>query len=117
METKSLDHSVLESIFAGDAAGVADFLKELSPAVDRIEARVVEACEQHDWSGARQALHEMKGMCASAGCNEVARLCAEAEADLAARRHDPVPVAVEALQAACERLRAAIREATAIPAT
>jgi len=112
METKSLDLSVLEAIFDGDVAGVPGLLTELSQTVDCVEARVVETCKHQDWSGARQALHEMKGMCASTGCAEIAQLCAQTEVTLAAQRYSQVPDCVESLRIACDRLRSAIHETT-----
>jgi HPt (histidine-containing phosphotransfer) domain-containing protein len=111
METKSLDLSVLEGIFDSDAAAVTELLTELSQTVDLVEARVIETCQHQDWSGARQALHEMKGMCASTGCIEIAQLCAQTEANLAAQQYYQVPDCVESLRIACDRLRSAIREA------
>jgi len=113
MEAKSLDLSVLVEIFNGDSAGIPDLLEDVSQTVDRIEASLIETCKRQDWPGAGKALHELKGMCASSGCVEVAQLCAQTEAILTAERYRQVPDCLESLRSACGRLRSAIREACA----
>jgi HPt (histidine-containing phosphotransfer) domain-containing protein len=113
MEHKPLDLSVLQGIFDGDAAGVAEFLVELSGTVDRVEIKIVEAHRREDWVATRHALHEMKGMCASSGGTEVAELCLPAEVALDAQRYAEVSEFIKALPAACGRLRSAISAATA----
>jgi HPt (histidine-containing phosphotransfer) domain-containing protein len=113
MEHKSLDLSVLQAIFEDDAAAVTEFLNDVISTVDKVEVKIVDALAREDWTAGRAAIHEMKGMCASSGCLEVAQLCLDAEHDLDAQRYAEVTQFIEPLHAACERLRTAIAAAPA----
>jgi HPt (histidine-containing phosphotransfer) domain-containing protein len=116
MERKPLDLSVLQDVFGSDAASITTFLTDLLPAVGTVEAKIKDALALQDWSGARRAVHEMKGMCASSGCSEVADLCVHAEAALDSGEHGSMAEFSESLRLACGRLRTALGAASAAAA-
>jgi len=112
MNEKSLDLSVLRTIFEDDVLEISNLLAEVAKTVTRVEDRLTEASERQEWTSAGKLLHEMKGVGASTGCVEVAYLCESTEADLAAHRYDRIPGRLQSLRSACNRLRVAIREAS-----
>jgi len=103
-----LDLSRLEEVFGEDRAAMADLLESAMRTGAGYQATLQTAVTGTDWEGARKAAHSIKGSAALFGGDEVAAIALQVE--LAARAADLAQAqqTLPQLDAAYDRLRAAV---------
>ncbi len=107
-DTPTLEISRLEEIFEDDTAGIADLLDAAMLTGIGHQAALRAGIDGHMLDGVMRAAHAIKGSSANIGGNEVAAIAARIEDAARANSWDGIAEDADALDAAYERLRAAV---------
>jgi two-component system sensor histidine kinase/response regulator len=109
-DTPVLEISRLQEIFEDDAAGIADLLEAAMNTGAGHQAALRGALTRGALQDVMRAAHAIKGSTANIGGNEVADVAGRIEATARDQRWDGIEAALSELDAAYDRLRAAVAE-------
>jgi HPt (histidine-containing phosphotransfer) domain-containing protein len=107
-DTPTLEISRLEEIFEDDTAGIADLLEAAMQTGLGHQAALRDGLEARQLDGVMRAAHAIKGSSANIGGNEVAAIAARIEDAARANTWNGIAADADELDAAYERLRAAV---------
>ena len=107
-DTPTLEISRLEEIFEDDTAGIADLLEAAMETGLGHQNALRTGLDARQLEGVMRAAHAIKGSSANIGGNEVAAIAASIEDAARKNSWDGIPENADALDAAYERLRAAV---------
>ena len=99
-----LDLRQLKEIFGSDTVTLNGLLAEVADDADHLVLQIEGACAREAWSEACVALHELIGMCAAAGCVELAELGTTVQAAAAEGRDADISPSLALLVATGQRL-------------
>jgi two-component system, sensor histidine kinase and response regulator len=109
-DTPVLEISRLQEIFEDDTAGIVDLLEAAMRTGAGHQELLRSAIERNALEEVMKTAHAIKGSSANIGGNEVAEIAARIEDAARANTWDGVAADAHQLDAAYERLRAAVRE-------
>jgi HPt (histidine-containing phosphotransfer) domain-containing protein len=107
-DTPTLEISRLQEIFEDDTAGIAELLDAAMQTGAGHQAALREGIGRREIDGVMRAAHAIKGSSANIGGNEVAAIAARIESAARANSWQGIDADSLALDAAYERLRAAV---------
>jgi HPt (histidine-containing phosphotransfer) domain-containing protein len=107
-DTATLEISRLAEIFEDDTDGIADLLEAAMLTGASHQAALRAGIDEQQLDAVMRAAHAIKGSSANIGGNEVAEVAARIEDAARANTWDGIPADADALDAAYERLRAAV---------
>jgi HPt (histidine-containing phosphotransfer) domain-containing protein len=107
-DTPTLEISRLEEIFEDDTAGIADLLEAAMQTGAGHQAALRDGLAARNLETVMRAAHAIKGSSANIGGNEVAAVAARIEGAARAGTWDGIEPDIAELDAAYERLRAAV---------
>ena len=107
-DAPTLDLSRLEEVFEDDTAGIADLLDAAMRTGANHLAALRDGIARNTLDAVMRAAHSIKGSSANIGANEVAAVAARIEGAARANTWEGIAADADALDAAYERLRAAV---------
>jgi HPt (histidine-containing phosphotransfer) domain-containing protein len=109
-DTPTLEISRLEEIFEDDTEGIADLLDAAMQTGAGYQAALRDGIARGVLDDVMRAAHAIKGSTANVGGNEVAEFAGRIEAAARANTWEGIPANADEMDAAYERLRAAVAE-------
>lgn len=109
-DTPILEISRLQEVFEDDTAGIADLLEAAMGTGTTHLRALTDAIADGRLDDVMKTSHAIKGSSANIGGNEVAEVAGRIETSARAGRWDGIPEAMPALNAAYDRLRAAVAD-------